>query len=196
MFFSFINYKDDERYEYSLQVLFEENYDRVYNTAIAILLNKELAKDAVQETFLKTFLKIDTLKDKSKFNIWICTITRNVCKDMLRQIYKQRNRNISIYDDDGSIKNNIAELSDFNVPDKIYENNVARRELKALIGEMDMNTQTIINLRYFEDFTYEQIAKYMDIKENNVRVKLHRAKQKIADKMRKYLAMGGVDKDV
>ena len=196
MFFSFINYKDDERYEYSLQVLFEENYDRVYNTAIAILLNKELAKDAVQETFLKTFLKIDTLKDKSKFNIWICTITRNVCKDMLRQICKQRNKNISIYDEDGSIKNNIVELSDFNVPDKIYENNVARRELKALIGEMDMDTQTIINLRYFEDFTYEQIAKYMDIKENNVRVKLHRVKQKIADKMRKYLAMGGVDKDV
>ena len=73
---------------------------------------------------------------------------------------------------------------------------MARRELKALIGEMDMDTQTIINLRYFEDFTYEQIAKYMDIKENNVRVKLHRVKQKIADKMRKYLAMGGVDKDV
>jgi RNA polymerase sigma-70 factor (ECF subfamily) len=196
MFFSFTNDKDDERYEYSLQVLFEENYDRVYNVAIAILLNKELAKDAVQETFLKAFLKIDTLKDKSKFNIWICTITRNVCKDMLRQICKQRDKNISIYDEDGSIKNNIAELSDFNVPDKIYEDNEARQELKAVIGEMDIDTQTIINLRYFEDLTYEQIAEYMDIKENNVRVKLYRAKRKMAEKIKKYLAMGGVDKDV
>jgi len=83
-----------------------------------------------------------------------------------------------------------------NVPDKIYEDSEARRELKAFIGEMDADTQTIINLRYFEDFTYEQIAEYMDTKENNVKVKLHRAKRKIADKIKKHLAMGGVDKNV
>lgn len=194
--FSFTNDKDDERYEYSIQILFEENYDRVYNTAIAILLNNELAKDAVQEAFLRAFLKIDTLKDKSKFSIWICSITRNICKDMLRQICKQRNKNVSIYDEEGNLKNNIIELSNLNVPDKICEDHEARQELKALIDEMDADTQTIINLRYFEDFTYEQIAEYMNIKENNVKVKLHRAKRKMADKIKKHLAMGGVDKNV
>lgn len=196
MFFSFADDKGNERYEYSIQILFEENYDRVYNTAIAILLNRELAKDAVQEAFLRAFLKIDTLKDKSKFSIWICTITKNVCRDMLRQICKQRNKNVSIYDEDGNIKNDIVELSDLNVPDKIYEDNEARQELKALIDEMDADTQTIINLRYFEDFTYEQIAEYMEIKENNVKVKLHRAKRRMADRIKKHLAMGGLDKNV
>jgi len=196
MFFNFINDKDDERYEYSIQVLFEENYDRAYNTAIAILLNKELAKDAVQEAFLRALLKIDTLRDKSKFSIWICSITKNICRDMLRQICKQRNRNISIYDEAGNIKNNIVELSDLNIPDKIYEDNEARQELKAFIGEMDSDTQTVINLRYFEDFTYEQIAEYMDIKENNVKVKLHRAKRKVGDKIKKHLAIMGGDKNV
>ena len=191
MFFNFTNGKDDEHYEYSIQVLFEENYDRAYNTAIAILLNKELAKDAVQEAFLRVLLKIDTLRDKSKFSIWICSITKNICRDMLRQICKQRNRNISIYDEAGNIKNNIVELSDLNIPDKIYEDNEARQELKAFIGEMDSDTQTVINLRYFEDFTYEQIAEYMDIKENNVKVTLHRAKRKVGDKIKKYLAIGG-----
>lgn len=196
MFFSFTSDKDDERYEYSIEVLFQENYDRAYNTAVAILLNKELAKDAVQEAFLRAFLKIDTLNDKSKFSIWICSITKNVCRDMLRQICKQRSRNISIYDEEGIIKNNIVELSDLTVPDKIYEDSEARQELKAFISEMDADTQTIINLRYFEDFSYEQIAKYMDIKENNVKVKLYRAKRKMADKIKKHLAMGGVDKNV
>lgn len=196
MFFSFTSDKDDERYEYSIEALFQENYDRAYNTAVAILLNKELAKDAVQEAFLRAFLKIDTLNDKSKFSIWICSITKNVCRDMLRQICKQRSRNISIYDEEGIIKNNIVELSDLTVPDKIYEDSEARQELKAFISEMDADTQTIINLRYFEDFSYEQIAKYMDIKENNVKVKLYRAKRKMADKIKKHLAMGGVDKNV
>ncbi len=196
MFFSFTSGKDNERYEYSIEVLFQENYDRAYNTAIAILLNKELAKDAVQEAFLRAFLKIDTLNDKSKFSIWICSITKNICRDMLRQICKQRSRNISIYDEEGNLKNNIIELGDFNVPDKIYEDHEARQELKALIDEIDADTQTIINLRYFEDFTYEQIAEYMDTKENNVKVKLHRAKHKVAEKIKKHLAMGGLDKNV
>lgn len=187
MFFSFADDKNDKRYENSIQVLFEENYDSAYNTAIAILHNKELAKDAVQEAFIKAFLKIDKLNDKSKFSIWICTITRNVCKDMLRQICKQRNKNISIYDEEGNIKNNIVELSDFNIPDKILEDNEIKQELKAFIGEMDADSQTIINLRYFEDFTYVQIAEYMEINENNVKVKLHRAKRKIADKIKNIL---------
>lgn len=187
MFFNFTNSKDDERYEYSIQVLFEENYDRAYNTAIAILLDKELAKDAVQEAFLRALLKIDTLRDKSKFNIWICSITKNICRDMIRKICKQRSRNISIYDEIGNLKNNIVELSDLNIPDKVYEDNETRQELKALINDMDSDTQTVINLRYFEDFTYEQIAEYMDIKENNVKVKLHRAKRKMADKIKSIL---------
>lgn len=106
---------------------------------------------------------------------------------MIRKICKQRSRNISIYDEIGNLKNNIVELSDLNIPDKIYEDNETRQELKSLIDEMDSDTQTVINLRYFEDFTYEQIAEYMDIKENNVKVKLHRAKRKIADKIKSIL---------
>lgn len=77
-----------------------------------------------------------------------------------------------------------------NVSDKIYEDNEARQELKEFIGEMDADTQTIINLRYFEDFTYEQIAEYMDIKENSVRVKRYRAKRRMADKIKSILLWG------
>ncbi len=186
MIFGFANDKVDNLYESTIEVLFEENYEKAYNTAIAILLNKELAKDAVQEAFLRAFIKIDTLKDKSKFSVWICTITRNVCRDMLRQICKQKGKNISIYDKDGNVKN-LIELSDFNVPDEIYENKEIRQEIKECIDELDADSQRVINLRFFEDYTYEQIAECMNISINNVKVKLYRAKHRMSDELKKYL---------
>lgn len=186
MFFNFDNDNDDKRYEYSIQVLFEENYDRAYNTAIAILLNSEMAKDAVQEAFCRAFLKIDTLNDKSKFSTWICTITRNICMDMLRQVCVQKGRNTSIYNDDGDLKN-IAELTDFNVPDKICEDIGIRQEIKECMCELDTDSQQILNLRYFEDLTYAQIAEHMNISVNLVKVKLYRAKHRMAEKLKKHL---------
>lgn len=195
MIFIFTNDGNDERYEDSIQVLFEENYNRAYNTAIAILFNKELAKDAVQEAFFRALLKISTLNDKSKFSTWICTITKNICRDMLRQICIQKGRNISIYDDDGDVKN-IAELSDFNVPDKICEDIEIRREIKECMGELDTDSQQILNLRFFEDLTYEQIAEHMNINVNAVKVKLYRAKHRMAEKLKKHLDIRGVSKNV
>ncbi|AUS96071.1 hypothetical protein CDQ84_18735 [Clostridium thermosuccinogenes] len=195
MIFIFTNDRDDERYEDSIQVLFEENYDRAFNTAIAILFNKELAKDAVQEAFTRALLKIKTLNDKSKFNSWICSITKNISKDMLRQICIQKGRNISIYDEDGDVKN-IVELSDFNVPDKICEDLEIRREIKECMGELDIDSQQILNLRFYEDLTYEQIAEHMNISVNTVKVKLHRAKHRMKEKLEKHFDSREVSKNV
>jgi RNA polymerase sigma-70 factor (ECF subfamily) len=190
MIFIFTNDRDDARYEDSIQVLFEENYDRAYNTAIAILSNKDLAKDAVQEAFSRALLKINTLNDKSKFSAWICSITKNICRDMLRQINRQNGKNTSIYDEDGDVKN-ITELSDFNVPEIIYEDKEIRQEIKDCMDELDADSQQVINLRFFEELTYEEIAEHMNISVNTVKVKLYRAKQRMADKLRKHFDTKG-----
>jgi RNA polymerase sigma-70 factor (ECF subfamily) len=194
MIFIFTNDRADERYEDYIEVLFEENYNTVYNTAVSILLDKELAKEAVQEAFLRAFLKIGTFNDKSKFRAWICSITKNICRDMLRKICKQKGKNISIYDENGIIRN-ITELQDFNVPDTIYENLEIRQEIKDGMSELDTDSQQILNLRYFADLSYEQIAEYMDISINTVKVKLHRAKHRLADKLEKQLDARGVNKN-
>lgn len=185
MIFIFTKDSDDARYEDSIQVLFEENYDRAYNTAVAILSNKDLAKDAVQEAFSRALLKINTLNDKSKFSGWICSITKNICRDMLRQINRQNGEISSIYDEDGDVKN-ITELSDFNVPEIIYEDKEIRQEIKDCMDELDADSQQVINLRFFEELTYEEIAEHMNISVNTVKVKLYRAKQRMADKLKKH----------
>jgi RNA polymerase sigma-70 factor (ECF subfamily) len=191
MIFTFTNDGKDKGYENATEILFTENYDRVYKKAASILADPELAKDATQETFFRAFLKMDTLTDKSKFSSWVCSITVNVCNRMLGQKVKYRINNLSIYDDDGNIRDNIPGLIDFNVPDNIYEDSEIRQELKRYISELDVESQQIINMKIYGDFSIEEISAYMDMKESTVKSKIHRAKQKVADKYRKFIDMKG-----
>ena len=188
MISNFTNDKINELYEYSIEVLFEEYYTMAYKKALSMLPNEEYAKDAVQEAFIKAFLNMNELKNKSKFKAWICTIIKNVCIDMLRQTKRLKAKNESIYDEDGNLKN-LIELQDFDVPDAICENAEIRKEIKECIDELDSDSQQVINLRFFYDYTYEQIAEHMNININTVKVKLYRAKKRLADKLENIIEL-------
>lgn len=190
MFFAFANDGEDKGYEYAIEILFGENYDKVYRKASSILSDAELAKDATQETFLRAFSKMDTLTDKSKFSSWVCSIAINICNRMLMQKINYRSNNLSIYDD-GNIRDNISGLIDFNVPDNIYEDSEIRQELKQYIGELDVESRQIINMQIYNEFSIEEIAACMDMKVGTIKSKIHRAKHKVADKFRKLIDMKG-----
>ena len=177
--------------ENALEILFNEYYDMVYKTAYSIVLDKEHAKEATQEAFIKAFRKIETLKDKSKFGPWVRTITVNVSKDILRKVILNRKNSMPIYDAEGKLKEYIHELADYNTPENIYENTEIIKELRYWISQLDKDTQMIITFKYYHDYTYKKIAETMDMKEGTVKIKLHRAKQKIAKGMVKFFDLKG-----
>lgn len=192
MLFIFTNEGKGKWYEGILQALFADNYKKAYRTAYKMTFDKELAKDATQEAFLRAFLSINTLKDKNKFSAWLCSITTNVCKDMLRQKIIQRDNSVPIYDDEGNIKEYIVELRDFNIPEKVYEDKEIRQEIKKCIYEMPPDVRQILILRIYRGFSYIEISKQMDMNENTVKTKIHRAKERIEKKLRSFadLEMG------
>jgi RNA polymerase sigma-70 factor (ECF subfamily) len=192
MAFPFTKDGRDKDYENAINVLFEENYAKVYKKIASILYDVELAKDATQETFMRAFSKLDTLSDKSKFSPWVYAIAVNICNRMLKQKITYRNKNISIYDDEGNMLN-ISELVDFNVPDKIFENNEIRQELKQCIGELDVETQQIINMRFGNEFSIQEIAECLDLKEGTIKSRIYRAKRKIADELAKLIDRKGLN---
>ena len=173
--------------------LFLENYDKVYKIAVSVLSDAELAKDAAQETFFRAFYKMDTLTDIKKFSPWVASIAVNVCNRMLKQKIIDRNKNVSIYDNEGNIRSNISELIDFEVPDSIYENAEIRKELKQCINELDKELQQIIKMRFYSGFSIEQIAECLNMKEGTVKSKIFRAKQKVAEKYIKLVKKKGLD---
>lgn len=191
MLFIFANDKKPKWYEITGQLLFESHYERVYKMAFSITQDAELSKDIAQEVFYRAFLRIDTLKDGSKFGSWILSITANVTKDMLKQKILNRNKTIPLYDNDGNMKDDILSLSDKNTPEELYEDTEEIQEVLRYIDELDIEERQIIYLKYFEEFTYAQIAEQMNLKEGTVRMKVMRAKEKIINRIKKSMDMRG-----
>src|SRR5947209_3708278 len=75
---------DNEAFAALVQLLERE----IYGLLVGLLSNNETARDLTQETFIKAWRKIATLKDVSCFKPWLCSIARNLARDYWRTYSK------------------------------------------------------------------------------------------------------------
>jgi len=65
--------------------LFREHEARLYRLAVTILRNERDAEDALQDAYIRIFVRIKSFRDKSAFETWMTAIMVNVCRDRLRR---------------------------------------------------------------------------------------------------------------
>jgi RNA polymerase sigma-70 factor (ECF subfamily) len=137
--------------------------------------NEDEAEDITIKTFAKAFDKIASFDDNYQFKTWLYTISNNIYIDHLR---KKKTETVSINKNDGEIHKIIDE--DPSPADQlIQEQNLA--QLKAYIKQLKPHYQEVINLRYFQELSYKEMAKKLDEPMNNIKVKLLRAKKLLAE---------------
>lgn len=180
----------DKWHKKALDLLVENNYERVYKTVFIITQDEELSKDATQEAFLTAFSKIDTLKDINKFGSWVTAIVVNLSKDMLRRKIQERKRVIPLYDEDNNIHKKIV-IELLNIPEDHYEEQEEIMTIRKCINELDVEERQIVVLKYFGEYSYVQIAKQLNKKESTVRMKALRAREKISKKLENYYNIRG-----
>src|SRR3989344_761449 len=134
--------------------------------------NRYEAEDLAQETFIKAYKKLDTLKDPTKLKSWLFHIARNSAVDFFR---KHKNRAIPV---DHEILANlaIAESPDY---EKLIEQNGLSRELKECVNLLGEDEKILINLLYYHDFSYKQIGKMLGINQNTLKSRLRRARMSL-----------------
>lgn len=175
----------DKLYEDALSILFSENYERVYKLALSLTSDEELSKDITQITFTRAFEGLDKLKDKSKFSAWVCTIATNVSKDMLRKKINNRKKVVSLYDKNGNIQDYLQDIVDFDNIEEQYEASEMVKYILKYINSLDIEEKQIVHLKYFENYTYAEIAKIMNMKQSTIEMKLLRFKEKLSNKISK-----------
>jgi len=149
----------------ALGMLYEKYYERIYRFCVHRVYCKAAAEDVTSNTFLAVAGKIGKFEGESEgeFKSWVFAIAANQANSYLRKHLRRQERlkeNASII-----IKQEQFGQSSLDNWPEVYS---AIRKLKPL-------SQTIITLRYLEDFTYEQIAQVVDKKPSSVRVILHRS---------------------
>jgi RNA polymerase sigma-70 factor (ECF subfamily) len=151
-------------------------WNEVYGFMLKRTENEADAEDITMETFAKAFDKISTYNIEFQFNTWLIAIAKNVHIDLLRK--KKSSIFIEISDENDLQAYNVADTTPSAEDELIAEQNLSR--LLQFIKELKPNYQEVIQLRYFQELSYQEIAEKIGEPLNNVKIKLLRAKKLLA----------------
>lgn len=161
--------------------LLDHYWNEVYGFMLKRTENETDAEDIAIETFSKAFDKITTYNPEFQFNTWLIAIAKNVHIDLLRK--KKSSLFIEITDKEDQQAYNVADTSPSIEDALITEQNLSR--LLLYIKELKPHYQEVIQLRYFQEMSYQEIAEKIGEPLNNVKVKLLRAKKLLAEIIQK-----------
>ena len=130
----------------------------LYRVAISILMNDEDAADAIQDTILGCWEKLQTLKKEKYFKTWITRVLINRCYD----IRKKQQR--------------ITVLEEYEEPSAEDQYNV---ELKEALGQLDEKYRIVLVLYYSEGYQTGEIAEFLEIPRSTVQTRLQRGREKL-----------------
>lgn len=163
------------------QVAFTSLLDLYWNEVYRFMLkrtqNETDAEDIVIETFAKAFDRITTYNSDYAFNTWLISIAKNAHIDMLRK--KKSSLFVDINEKEEKQVYNIADDSLSAEDELIQEQNLSR--LLECIKKMKPQYQEVIQLRYFQELSYQEIADQLQEPLNNIKVKLLRAKKLLSE---------------
>jgi RNA polymerase sigma factor (sigma-70 family) len=168
------------------QQIFAELVSRYQNYVFTLVLrfteNREDAEEVSQDVFVKTYRSLADFRGDSKFSTWLYTIARTTCITFLR---KKKLETTSI-DNEKTLLQLENKESSFNA------NVVEQKSRTAMVNEaiklLSPDDAQIITLFYKAEQSLEEIGNILGMEPNTIKVKLHRARQRLKDKMEKYFS--------
>lgn len=145
----------------------------VFNLTYRMLGNAQEAEDAAQETFLKAYSSLRQYQPEHKFSTWLFAIANHHCIDRLR---KRRVSLVSI--EDNPVLENLT--GDSPLPERHALAREQSAEMQQLLNELEPEYRLPLILRYWEEYSYEEIATAMEITVAAVKSRLFRARQQVA----------------
>ena len=168
----------------AFEVLVRKHQGRVFAVAGGILRNREDVEDIAQQVFLKAYFSLKRFDQRAAFSTWLYKITVNECWDLLR---KKKVRPL-VYESELSEEQahlyQSTEQDARNGPD-VRQRMETQQQLDRWLEYLDERDRVILVLKEVQGFTVEEIAETMGINGNTVKVRLFRARQRIAEQMRR-----------
>ncbi len=167
--------------------LIEQYADIVYRTAYRLLQNPHDAEDAMQETFLAAYLRVNEFEGKARLSSWLYRIVTNKALDILR---KRSRKTDAATDSIEDLSEDAAEL----LADQeavLPEDWAERRETAALIREglegLSPSLRAAFVLFEMEGLSMDEVASALNISTSAAKVRVHRARRALRDYLRKHL---------
>lgn len=158
--------------------LMEKYQKSVYHLILKIVKSPEDAEDLMIETFSKAFDKLEQYSPDFAFSTWLYKITSNTCIDFLR---KKSIEKVSLEKEGKNIFDNLN-FSTGNNPETDLIKSQRIDKMQHAVNSMDEIFSRVIALRYFKEYSYEEISEELNIPVGTIKVQLHRAKKILLEK--------------
>ena len=164
---------------------FMPNIDSMYNFAYRLTFDEDDAKDLVQETYLKAFRFINSFEQGTNAKAWLFRILKNSFINDFRKKSKEPSKVDyqeveTFYNSEDTDVSVTTDLRVETIQDMIGD------EISNALNSLAVDFRTVIILCDLEGFTYEEMAKILDIPIGTVRSRLHRARNLLKEKLQSY----------
>ena len=174
--------------------IFEEEFlphlDAMYNFAYRLTMDQDDAKDLVQDTYMKAYRFINSFQKGTNSKAWLYRILKNSFINDYRKKSKEPAKVDyqeveGYYNSEKVDENKTVDLRQETVRDMIGD------EVSNALSALAVDFRTVIILCDIEGFTYEEMAKILDIPIGTVRSRLHRARNLLKEKLAAYASSMG-----
>ncbi|HTQ64823.1 MAG TPA: sigma-70 family RNA polymerase sigma factor [Puia sp.] len=160
--------------------LVEHYQNYVFTLVLRFIDNREDAEELSQDIFVKAYRSLADFRGESKFSTWLYTIVRTSCITFLRKKKLETT----------SIDNEKTFIQLENRESGFKANMIEQKSRQAMVNEaiklLSPDDAQIITLFYKAEQSLEEIGNIIGADPNTVKVKLHRARQRLKEKMEKY----------
>lgn len=164
------------------EILVRRNNQKLYRVIRSYLKEEAEVEDVMQESYLKAYAKLYLFKLESSFSTWLIRIGIN---ESLARL-KEKGKLYHLHEGPQNLKSNTV----LEIPDSQQlnpQNEMIRNETKLLlenaIDSLDSKYRTVYILKEVEEMSLKEISIALDITVANVKVRLHRSKEMLKDKL-------------
>ena len=153
----------------AFEYLFDRYRDAIHRLFLQRTGNTEDADDLLQETFIKVYMNLHRYSPEYTFGQWLYTIARNTFIDYVRK----RQDDLPIDEKFSSPASNTP------TPEESVINSQQRHQIELCIGRLPENYRRLIRMRFFDEYSYEEIAVKLSLPLGTVKTQIHRARERM-----------------
>ncbi len=163
-----------KREDAAFEELIDEYGGIIYKVLHTYVKDKNNVDDIFQDVFIKIYKNINTFREESKLSVWIYQVALNTVRNFLR---KKCNKDIFELQDNMMVTDSCDDLLD---------NEDLRGLLERYIDMLPENWQTVLNLYYFNSYSYNEISEITGFPVGTVKTYLYRSKEKLSVLMARH----------
>jgi RNA polymerase sigma-70 factor (ECF subfamily) len=158
---------------------------RIYNLALKMLGDPDLAEDMLQETFVNAYRAIDRFEGRSHISTWLYRIAHNAVLMRLRK--EKRTPDLQSLEDELDVDTVATAAQWDDAPERHLLQNELLAKMDDALGNLSENLRVVFVLRDIDGLSTAETAAVLDLSETAVKSRLHRARLALREQLAPYL---------